>query len=143
MENLGYEIRQIHGTTIYPQPSESQNIFKKVLKNSGKIINFFLFIFFSSLSSTTVASSTAPSLSEYSSRFASYNGLTASAAAAARSAETAYFGSASAAANSFGPYAAAYAAQNMMNWNSYSLATYQGLQREGVTYGKTYTSTSL
>ena len=137
MENLGYEIRQIHGTTIYPQPSESQNFSNKVLKNSRKIINFFLFIFFSSLSSTTVASSTAPSLSEYSSRFASYNGLTASAAAAARSAETAYFGSASAAANSFGPYAAAYAAQNMMNWNSYSLATYQGLQREGVTYGKT------
>ena len=86
-----------------------------------------------------MATSTAPSLSEYSSRFASYNGLTASAAAAARSAETAYFGSATAAANSFGPYAAAYAAQNMMNWNSYSLATYQGLQREGVTYGKLYT----
>ena len=59
--------------------------------------------------------------------------------AAAR--ESAYFGSASAAAaaNSFGPYAAAYAAQNMMNWNSYSLATYQGLQREGVTYGKSTT----
>ena len=98
----------------------------------------YCFSIFSSLSSTTLASSTAPqpsSLSEYSSRFASYNGLTASAAAAAR-AETAYFGSATAAANSFGPYAAAYAAQNMMNWNSYSLATYQGLQREGVTYGK-------
>ena len=71
------------------------------------------------------------------SRFASYNGLTGAAAAAAR--DSPYFGSASAAvaANSFGPYAAAYAAtQNMMNWNSYSLATYQGLQREGVTYGR-------
>ena len=47
-------------------------------------------------------------------------------------------GAAAAAANTFSPYAAAYAnAANMMNWNSYSLATYQGLQREGVTYGKT------
>ena len=44
---------------------------------------------------------------------------------------------AAAAANTFSPYAAAYTnAANMMNWNSYSLATYQGLQREGVTYGK-------
>ena len=77
------------------------------------------------------STSASTSLSDYS-RFASYNGMAA--AAAAR--ESAYFGSASAAAaaNSF-PYAAAYA-QNMMNWNSYSLATYQGLQREGVTYGK-------
>ena len=62
------------------------------------------------------------------------------AAAHAAARESAYFGSAAAgaaaaAANSFSPYAAAYAAQNMMNWNSYSLATYQGLQREGVTYG--------
>ena len=47
---------------------------------------------------------------------------------------------AAAAANTFSPYAAAYTnAANMMNWNSYSLATYQGLQREGVTYGKKYT----
>ena len=78
-----------------------------------------------------MATSTSASLSDYS-RFASYNGMAA--AAAAR--ESAYFGSAgaaAAAANSF-PYAAY--AQNMMNWNSYSLATYQGLQREGVTYGK-------
>ena len=46
---------------------------------------------------------------------------------------------AAAAANTFSPYAAAYTnAANMMNWNSYSLATYQGLQREGVTYGKKY-----
>ena len=37
------------------------------------------------------------------------------------------------------PYAAAYA-QNMAAsaWNSYSLATYQGLQRAGVTYGEFY-----
>ena len=84
-----------------------------------------------SASENSVATSTSASLSDYS-RFASYNGMAA--AAAAR--ESAYFGSAgaaAAAANSF-PYAAY--AQNMMNWNSYSLATYQGLQREGVTYGK-------
>ena len=73
------------------------------------------------------ASSASSALSDYS-RFSAYNGMAA--AAAAR--ESAYFGSAAAAHM---PYAAAYA-QNMMNWNSYSLATYQGLQREGVTYGK-------
>ena len=71
----------------------------------------------------------------------------AAAAAASRADPASYFGSAAAAgnlagaaaaaANTFSPYAAAYAnAANMMNWNSYSLATYQGLQREGVTYGK-------
>ena len=39
---------------------------------------------------------------------------------------------AAAAANTFSPYAAAYTnAANMMNWNSYSLATYQCLQQEG------------
>ena len=48
---------------------------------------------------------------------------------------TAYFSSAAAA--SLNPYAAAAYAQNMMStWNGYSIAAYQGLQREGVTYGK-------
>ena len=47
----------------------------------------------------------------------------------------AYFSSAAAA--SLNPYAAAAYAQNMMStWNGYSIAAYQGLQREGVTYGK-------
>ena len=33
------------------------------------------------------------------------------------------------------PYAAAYA-QNAMAWNTYSMQTFQGLQRAGVTYGR-------
>ena len=49
-------------------------------------------------------------------------------------AASSYFGSAHAAA-ALGPYAAY---QNMMsmNWNSYSMASFQSLQRAGVTYGE-------
>ena len=80
-------------------------------------------------------------------RFASYNSHMA-AAAAARAESASYFGSAAAhgaaasalthgAASALTPYAA-YAAQNMMhNWNSYSMASFQNLQRAGVTYGRT------
>lgn len=51
------------------------------------------------------------------------------------SAASSYFGSPSAASSALNPYAAAYA-QNMMNsWNSYSMASFQSLQRAGVTYG--------
>ena len=59
-----------------------------------------------------------------------HNRFTASAAAAASS----YFGS-HAAVSALGPYAAY---QNMMsmNWNSYSMASFQSLQRAGVTYGE-------
>ena len=87
---------------------------------------------------SSASSNWSDNLSEYSSRFASYNGMAAAAAAretAANYYSSAAAGAAAAAANTFSPYAAAYA-QNMMSWNSYSLATYQGLQREGVTYGK-------
>ena len=52
------------------------------------------------------------------------------AAAAAARESASYFGS------SLSPYAA-YAAQNMMSsWNSYSMASFQSLQRAGVTYGR-------
>ena len=34
------------------------------------------------------------------------------------------------------PYAAAYAQNVASAWNSYSVATFQGLQRAGVTYGE-------
>jgi len=64
-----------------------------------------------------------------------YNAAAAVAAAAHRESSAAYFSSAAAAA-SLNPYAAAAYAQNMMNsWNGYSIAAYQGLQREGVTFG--------
>jgi hypothetical protein len=54
----------------------------------------------------------------------------AAAAAAHRESSSAYFSSAS-----FNP--AAYAAfAQMSSWNNYSIAAYQGLQREGVTYGR-------
>ena len=75
-----------------------------------------------------------PSLDSFSS--AAYNGQQAMAAAQAAARES-YFGSHW--ASSLGTYAAnANANAAMMNypWNSYSLAAYQGLQREGVTYGK-------
>ena len=66
-----------------------------------------------------------------------YNAAAAVAAAAHRESSAAYFSSAAAAA-SLNPYAAAAYAQNMMStWNGYSIAAYQGLQREGVTYGMT------
>jgi hypothetical protein len=60
----------------------------------------------------------------------SYNAAAAVAAAAQRESSAAYLSSAG-----FNSYAAAYA---HMSWNNYTIAAYQGLQREGVTFGKNF-----
>ena len=57
-----------------------------------------------------------------------YNAAAAVAAVAQRETSAAYFSSAG-----FNPYAAAYA---QMSWNSYSIAAYQGLQRDSVAFGE-------
>lgn len=84
----------------------------------------------SSWTATTTASSTTNTVvSDPYRQFASYSSAVARESAAASS----YFSPH--AAGALGSYAAY--AQNMMNWNSYSMASFQNLQRAGVTYGKT------
>ena len=64
-----------------------------------------------------------------------YNGQHAMAAAQAAARE-AFYGSHWASSLGYAANANANAAMMNSSWNSYTLATYQGLQREGVTYGK-------
>ena len=66
---------------------------------------------------------------------AAYNGQQAMAAAQAAARE-AFYGSHWASSLGYAANANANAAMMNPSWNSYTLATYQGLQREGVTYGK-------
>ena len=66
---------------------------------------------------------------------AAYNGQQAMAAAQAAARE-AFYGTHWASSLGYAANANANAAMMNPSWNSYTLATYQGLQREGVTYGK-------
>ena len=67
---------------------------------------------------------------------AAYNGQQAMAAAQAAARE-AFYGTHWASSLGYAANANANAAMmNSSSWNAYQLATYQGLQREGVTYGK-------
>ena len=68
---------------------------------------------------------------------AAYNGQQAMAAAQAAARE-AFYGSHWASSLGYAANANANAAMMNSSWNSYTLATYQGLQREGVTYGKPF-----
>jgi hypothetical protein len=66
---------------------------------------------------------------------AAYTGQQQAMAAAQAAAREAFYGSHWASSLGYAANANANAAMMNPSWNSYTLATYQGLQREGVTYG--------
>ena len=67
---------------------------------------------------------------------AAYSGQQQAMAAAQAAAREAFYGSHWASSLGYAANANANAAMMNPSWNSYTLATYQGLQREGVTYGR-------